>query len=174
MYKRQGLLFALCFTILSILLSVVIAPASQRAVRDHMITLSEEKPGLALREGAATSIGGWRIEAREVEDEGARLAGILLFMPSLGETLFSQRGAVHTDPDGRKRLVLEDGLVLSNGENRASLLPFDQMDTVLPEIEEEEDLPVNPIATLAFGPLLEEAQRTDAPAAARWLSLIHI
>lgn len=165
---RPGLLFALAATILSVLLSVIVAPASQRAVRDRMITLSEEKPGLALREGAATSLGGWRIEAREVEDDGARLAGILLYMPSLGETLFSQRGAVHTDPDGSKRLVLEDGLVLSNGENRASLLRFDQMETVLPEIEEEEDVPVDPVATLAFRPLLEEASRTDDPAAARW------
>ncbi|MEM9174846.1 MAG: LptF/LptG family permease [Myxococcota bacterium] len=165
---RPGLLFALVATVASVALTVVISPASQRAVRDHMISLSEEKPGLALREGAATSIGGWRIEAREVEDEGARLAGILLFMPSLGETLFSQRGAVRTDPDGRKRLVLEDGLVLSNGENRASLLRFDQMDTVLPEIEDEADVPVDPVATLAFGPLLEEASRTDDPAAARW------
>lgn len=165
---RPGLLFALAATILSVLLSVVVAPASQRAVRDRMITLSEEKPGLALREGAATILGGWRIEAREVEDEGARLAGILLYMPSLGETLFSQRGAVHTDPDGTKRLVLEDGLVLSNGADRASLLRFDQMETVLPTIEEEEDVPVDPVATLAFRPLLEEASRTDDPAAARW------
>lgn len=165
---RPGLLFALAATVLSVLLSVVVAPASQRAVRDRMITLAEEKAGLALREGAATSLGGWRIEAREVEDEGARLAGILLYMPSLAETLFSKRGAVHTDPDGTKRLVLEDGLVLSNGENRASLLRFDQMETILPEIEEEEDVPVDPVATLAFRPLLEEASRTDDPAAARW------
>ena len=165
---RPGLLFALAATIVSVGLTVVVAPASQRAVRDRMITLSEEKPGLALREGAATSIGGWRIEAREVQDEGARLAGILLFMPNLGETLFSQRGAVHTDPDGTKRLVLEDGLVLSNGETRASLLRFDQMETVLPEMEEEKGVPVDPVATLAFGPLIDEASRTDDPAAARW------
>jgi len=165
---RPGLLFAVAATVVSVALTVVVAPASQRSVRDKMIELSEEKPGLALREGAATSLGGWRIEAREVEDEGARLAGILLYMPSLDETLFAQRGAVHTDEDGTKRLVLEDGLVLSNGESRASLLRFAQMETVLPAIEEQDDVPVDPVATLAPGPLLEEARRMDDPGAARW------
>ena len=76
----------------------------------------------------------WRIEAREVANEGARLAGVLLYMPNLGETLFAQRGAVHSDDDGTKRLVLEDGLVLSNGADRASLLRFDRMETLLYEV----------------------------------------
>lgn len=165
---RPGLLFAFVATLLSIGLTVVISPAAQRSVRDKMIQLSEEKPGLALREGLATSIGGWRIEAREVEDEGARLAGILLYMPNLGETLFSQRGAVRTDENGAKRLILEDGLILSNGTERASLLRFQQMETLLPEIEPAIDIPVDPIATLPFGELLEESRRTDDPAAARW------
>jgi len=165
---RPGLLFAVAATVVSVALTVVVAPASQRSVRDKMIELSEEKPGLALREGAATSLGGWRIEARQVEDEGARLAGILLYMPSVDETLFAQRGTVHTGKDGTKRLVLEDGLVLSNGESRASLLRFAQMETALPPIEEQDDVPVDPVATLAPGPLLEEARRSDDPAAARW------
>lgn len=165
---RPGLLFAFVATLLSIGLTVVISPAAQRSVRDKMIQLSEEKPGLALREGLTTSIGGWRIEAREVEDEGARLAGILLYMPNLGETLFSQRGAVRTDENGAKRLILEDGLILSNGTERASLLRFQQMETLIPEIEPATDIPVDPIATLPFGELLEESRRTDDPAAARW------
>lgn len=165
---RPGLLFAFAATLLSIGLTVVISPAAQRGVRDKMIELSEQKPGLALREGLPTSLGGWRIEAHEVEDEGARLAGILLYMPNLGETLFSQRGAVRTDEDGTKRLILEDGLVLSNGRERASLLRFQQMETLLPAIEQGTDVPVDPIATLPFGEVIEASQQTEDPAAARW------
>ena len=60
---RPGLFFALVATAASILLTVVISPAAQLGVRDKMIELSEEKPGLALREGLATSLGGWRIES---------------------------------------------------------------------------------------------------------------
>ena len=165
---RPGLFFAFVAMLVSLGLSLFASPASQREVRDRMIELAEEKPGIALRAGLATSLGGWRIEAREVADEGARLAGILLFMPNLGETLFSQRGAVRTDADGTKRLVLEDGLVLSNGTERASLLRFEQMETKLPSIEDEQDVPVDPVTTLPMDELMRKARDTTDPVAARW------
>ena len=166
---RPGIAFAIAATLVSLALSVFASPGAQRAVRDQMLSLSQERPGLALREGIATSLGGWRIEAREVEDEGARLAGVLLYMPNLGETLFSQRGAVKSDDDGARRLVLEDGLVLSNGAQRASLLRFEQMETVLPAIEDaSEDVPVDPITTLSFRDLMTAANDPSDPAAARW------
>jgi len=171
---RPGLLFAFLATIFSIALTVVASPAAQRSVREKMIELSEEKPGLALRPGVATSLGGWRMEAREVEDEGARLSGVLLFMPNLGETVFSQRGAVLTDDlaDGsarpHKRLILEDGMVLSNGTERASLLRFDRMETELPEIEGETGVPVDLIATLPFREVVRDARELEDPVAARF------
>ncbi len=170
---RPGLLFAFLATVFSVVLSVAISPAAQRLVRDKMIELSEEKPGLALRAGLATTLGGWRIEAREVEDEGARLAGVLLFMPTLGETVFSKRGAVLVDEPGvtgssvRKRLILEDGIVLSNGTERASLLRFDRMETELPVIEAEADLPVDVIVTLPFGDVVRAVWELEDPVAAR-------
>ncbi len=168
---RPGLYFACTAMLVSLGLSIFASPASQRLVRDRMIELSEQKPGLALREGLATSLGGWRIEAREVADEGARLAGILLYMPSLDETLFAQRGSVRTDADGSKRIVLEDGLVLSNGAERASLLRFDQMETALPAIEEEQDVPVDPMTTLPFDALAEAARDETDPRSARWAAI---
>jgi len=185
---RPGLFFAFIATLFSIALSVEVSPAAQRAVRDKMIALAQEKPGLALRAGMATSVGGWRMEAREVEDEGARLAGILLYMPTLGETVFSQRGSVKNGeatggpsaaepmaneqtPTGArapKKLVLEDGLVLTNGSERASLLRFDRMETNLPEIESATDVPVDLLATLRFRELVEQAQDRESPESARW------
>lgn len=163
-----GLLFACGATVVSLALSLAVSPAAQRVVRDRMIELADQKPGLALREGLATRLGNWRIEAREVEDEGARLAGILLYMPSLDETLFAQRGAVLGDPEGGKRLVLEDGLILSNGADRASLLRFDRMETALPAMEEEaEDVPVDPVTTLSVSELLTTARDPEQPDLAR-------
>jgi LPS export ABC transporter permease LptG len=165
---RPGLYFALAATVLSVGLAVVGSPAAQRAVRDKMIELAEEKPGLALRPGIATTLGGWRIEAREVQDDGSRLAGVLLYMPSLDETIFSQRGAVLTDDETRKRIVLEDGMILSNGESRASLLRFEQMETDLPEIRASDDLPVDWAATLPLAELLRDPSTFRDAAAARW------
>jgi lipopolysaccharide export system permease protein len=174
---RPGLLFATVATLFSVLLSVVISPAAQRSVRDKMIELSEQRPGLALRAGMATSIGGWRMEAREVEDEGARLAGVLLYMPTLGETVFAQRGAVLSDDTAsdvagdaesfRKRLILEDGMVLSNGVERASLLRFDRMETQLPVIAGVTDIPLDVLLTLPFREVVRNARELTDPVAAR-------
>jgi lipopolysaccharide export system permease protein len=158
-----GLLFALAAAVVSIVISVSVSPAAQRAVRDQMIRLSTEKPGLALRPGLTTSLGGWRIEARQVEDNGARLGGVLLYMPSLNETVFSQRGAILTSDVGAKRIVLEDGLILSNDTDRASLLRFERMETALPEIEAEKDVPVNVVSTLPFLQLIREAREMVGP-----------
>jgi len=158
---RPGLLFALAASVISIVISVAISPAAQRSVRDQMIRLTTEKPGLALRAGLTTRLGGWRIEAREVEGDGTRLGSVLLYMPSLKETVFSKRGVILTSDTGAKRIVLEDGMILSNNVERASLLRFDRMETALPELEAEKDVPVDVISTLPFSQLIREA-RTKA------------
>lgn len=162
-----GLYFALAATLVSILFSVALSPAAQRAVRDKMIDLSIEKPGLALRAGLATSLGDWRIEARGVENEGAQLSSVLLFMPSLAETVFSRRGAIVKGETGLKRIVLEDGIVLSNDEKRASLFRFERMETALPANAPEEDLPVDVVSTLPFTQLLTTVRAESGTPAGR-------
>jgi len=165
---RPGLLFALAASVISIVLSVAISPAAQRGVRYQMVRLATEKPGLALRAGLTTTLGGWRIEARKVEDGGARLGGVLLYMPSLDETVFSKRGSILTSDLGAKRIVLEDGMILSNNLKRASLLRFERMETALPELEVAKDVPVDVISTLPFAQLVREAREQAGTRAGRW------
>jgi LPS export ABC transporter permease LptF/LPS export ABC transporter permease LptG len=155
---RPGLLFAFAASLISVMVSVSVSPAAQRGVRDQMIRLATEKPGLALRPGLTTSLAGWRIQARDVEDGGAQLSGVLLYMPSLNETVFSQRGAILTSDAGAKRIVLEDGMIFSNDVDRASLLRFEHMETELPEFEAEKDVPVDLLSTLPFAQLIRAAQ----------------
>ena len=64
---RPGIYFALVATVFSLGLSLVASPASQREVRNRMIELSSENPGLALRAGLTTSLGGWRVEEEFVK-----------------------------------------------------------------------------------------------------------
>jgi lipopolysaccharide export system permease protein len=168
---RPGLIFALVASFISVVMSVALSPAAQRTVRDQMIRLSAEKPGLALRAGMATQIDSWRIEAREVGDEGARLGGVLLYMPSMNETIFSQRGAILTGDAGAKRIVLEDGMMLTNGIDRASWLRFDRMETALPDQKPQNDVPVDLVSTLPFMELLTSSQPDDDKPADRALSI---
>jgi lipopolysaccharide export system permease protein len=162
-----GLLFALVACLISIVISVAISPAAQRSVRDQMIRLTTEKPGLALRAGQSTSLGGWRLEAREVENDGAQLGSVLLYIPNLDETVFSKRGAILTSNGGAKRIVLEDGLILSNDDERASLLKFDRMETALPELKTAKKVPVDVNSTLPFAQLLQGARAKAGTKAGR-------
>lgn len=89
-----GLVFALIATGLSVYLSVALSPDSQRRVRDHMLELTRERPGLSLRPGVASNLDGWRIEARRIDSSGSELEGVLVYMPSLDETIFSKHGTI--------------------------------------------------------------------------------
>lgn len=160
---RPGLYFALVATLISVAMSALASPAAQNAVREKMIALVSEKPGLSLQPGIASHLGGWRIEARKVEEDGTRLRGVLVYMPSLQETIFSQRGTVSTDANASRRIVLEDGIVLTNGSERASVLRFDRMETKLPALSPADDLPVDEIAALPFAELLARMDEETRP-----------
>lgn len=179
-----GLLFALLATGLSVHLSVVLSPDTQRRVRDRMLELARERPGLSLRPGIASNLDGWRIEARRIDESGSRLEGVLVYMPSLDDTIFSKNGTILEPiesprsgsgaPDGAdasdgpseaprrrldgpvagKRLVLQDGLILFNAEERASVLRFERLETSMPATRPDKDLPVDRVSTLGFGELL--------------------
>ncbi|MEZ4332363.1 MAG: LptF/LptG family permease [Myxococcota bacterium] len=169
-----GLLFAIVATGLSVYLSVVLSPDAQRHVRDRMLELTRDRPGLSLRPGVASNLDGWRIEARRIDDSGAELEGVLVYMPSLDETIFSKHGTIlepredastarsapveaggdADEPALRKRMVLEDGLILFNSEDRASVLRFDRLETPLPATRPDKGLPVDLASTLPFRELV--------------------
>lgn len=182
-----GLVFALVATALSVYLSVFLSPDSQRQVRERMLELTRERPGLSLRAGTASNLDGWRIEARKVDPDGSNLDGVLVYMPSLDETIFAQHGKIldifgasSTTPSepatpeaengapATKRIVLEDGLILFNSEDRASLLRFERLATPLPSTRPEKKVPVDLVATLPFQELLRIAGEETDPQRARW------
>ena len=175
-----GLLFALAATALSLYLSVFLSPDSQRQARDRMLELTRERPGLSLRAGMASDLNGWRIEARKVDETGENLEGVLVYMPSLDETIFSKQGRIleaakaETSPGTvpasapTKRIVLEDGLILFNTKDRASLLRFERLETPLPATEPEKDVPVDLVTTLPIQELFEVARQEGDSRRGRW------
>jgi len=196
-----GLVFAFLATGVSLYLSVFLSPDTQREVRDRMLELARARPGLSLRAGQASNLDGWRIEARKVDDDGTALGGVLVYMPSLDETIFSKRGtilgarrardergaaqassaaaATPTAGDAAaaqaapaaepaKRIVLEDGLILFNSQDRASLLRFERLETPLPASKPGKDVPVDLVATLPFAELLAVSGEEGNSARGRW------
>lgn len=172
-----GLLFTLAVTGLSLYLSIFLSPGSQRAVRDRMLELTQDRPGLSLRAGMTSDLDGWRIEARQVDETGENLEGVLVYMPNLDETIFSTRGSIRdtgdsASADGKpvrtRQIVLEDGLILFNAEDRASLLRFERLETPLPIAEPEKDLPIDLVTTLPFRTLVDTARDQGNTERGRW------
>jgi lipopolysaccharide export system permease protein len=169
-----GLVFALVATIVSVYLTVFLSPDSQRQVRERMLELTRERPGLSLRAGKTEDLDGWRIEARKVDADGTKLQSVLVYMPNLDETIFSKRGTIlegkpAVASDGpAKQIVLEDGLILFNAEDRASLLRFERLETPLPKAEPGKGVPVDLVATIPFPELLATADEPGDPKRSRW------
>jgi LPS export ABC transporter permease LptG len=120
----------------SALLSLLAAPAANRALDASLERIANAQPWASFRAGSVNQFGGWRVEAREVSAKGDELRGVLLWMPSVGETVFAKKGRVATSVDGSVEITLRDGsLVLFQNEG-AQQLRFSSMKTTLPRSDE--------------------------------------
>jgi LPS export ABC transporter permease LptG len=150
-------------------LSMVAAPWGFRGEAHALAQIARERPWARLESGVIQEFGGWRLEAREVSPSGTDLAGVLLFMPDVGETLSAKGGRIEKQDSGAFEIRLSEGRVLPSGRRLSKLLRFDEMRAVLPE--REEPLVDEAASALAQLPLAELYTRTessvDAPERAR-------
>jgi lipopolysaccharide export LptBFGC system permease protein LptF len=113
-------------------LSLVGAPGAARALDSILLEVSGQFPGALVRAGVPQEFDDWRVEAREVSADGRRLRGIALYIPSVGETIFAERGELRPKRGGATELALENGRLLPNPRVEPRLVRFDSMVTRLP------------------------------------------
>jgi lipopolysaccharide export system permease protein len=113
-------------------LSLFAAPAANRALDASLERISAQQPWAVFRAGSVNEFGGWQVEAREVSAKGDELRGVLLWMPSLGETVFARRGQVATAADGSIEITLREGSLVLLQEQGAQQLRFSSLVTRLP------------------------------------------
>lgn len=93
--------FAGALTVLALVLSLWLAPASRaqrvRALQDMLAS----HPGATLTAGVVHEFGEHRLTAREVSSRGDELRGVVLWSPEVGETLFAERASVAPARAGR-------------------------------------------------------------------------
>lgn len=118
--------FAIAMAACAAALSLAAAPIAAGGLLETIGRILQEHPAAALRAGAVTAFGDFRLEAREVSSSGERLRGVLLFVPSFDETFFAHEASLAPLPNGDVRLVLDDGILLTNG-GRAGYLHFASM-----------------------------------------------
>lgn len=128
-------LLGACASCVSLLLSLSATPWAGRRFEDTLADIARTKPWAHLEAGRRASFGGWQLDAREVSAEGTQLQSVMLWVPELGETIFSRRGSLGPAADGGVEITLREGrLVFSpNPDGSVNEINFDVATTRLPE-----------------------------------------
>ncbi len=87
--------------------------------------------GTTLHGGVVTTVGDWRIVAREASSRGDRLRGVAIWVPSLGDTVFAENAEVIAAEDGSREIAIEDGVILHNSADGPSYTRFGHMQDAL-------------------------------------------
>jgi lipopolysaccharide export system permease protein len=122
---------ALVLALVTAAVSLFGAPWSSRRTDAALDDLARANPAASLRAGMVHSFGDFRLEAREVSSRGDELRGVILWVPSIGETFFAEQAAVQPEPDGGTRITLDEGILLT-GTTPPGYLRFHHMQHVLP------------------------------------------
>ena len=125
------LLFASVATAIALWVSQLGAPWASRQLDAEFDAVVAQNPAASLRSGAAHAFGDFRLEAREVSSRGDELRGVMLWVPSVGETFFAERATVEPAPAGATRVTLDEGILLT-GTTPPAYLRFHHMQHVLP------------------------------------------
>ena len=137
-WRLVGPIAALAAVATALLLgvSLAISPWASRAQDRALERIARERPWAEIRPGVVNEFGGWQLEAREVLDGGARLRGVLLFSPDLGETVFARGGQIDPGGEGAFSLRLGTGSVLPSARGAAKVLRFESLAADLPRSED--------------------------------------
>jgi lipopolysaccharide export system permease protein len=162
------LVFALAMTAVGYALTLLAAPVASRALNAAIQDLARQSPGAVVRAGVVNRIGHWRLDAREVSADGTRLRSVILYIPSVGETIFALRGQLEKNDAGSPRLRLEQGAVIPDPRTRPRLIRFDGLWVDMPEeaaepvLNEDERLAAAGLSELAARARSSEIDEVDA------------
>jgi LPS export ABC transporter permease LptG len=143
-------------------LSLVVSPMAQRAMNRAVRELAEGNPFSSIAPDSVHRFGDWKIEAREVSGHGRTLGRVLLWMPSVGETIFSQTARLATSEDGKPEIELQNGLLLTNTRAKPRALRFESLRTRIPEPKPTADLPFEDhLKSASFSTLTDLARHAE-------------
>ena len=122
-------------TALAFALSFYGVPYAARGLANEIDQIAVQNPTIAIQAGVTLDFSGWKLEAREASADGRNLRGVLLFIPSVGDTIFAERGRVETQGEGLRAvslLFLESGAVLRRAGRGVERIEFQTLETQLP------------------------------------------
>ena len=115
-----------------LVMSLHVAPWAQRELNRALLEIAEVNPAAEIQAGIVNRFGEWKLVAREVSSNGQRLTRVLLWMPSVAETIFSETALVSSKEGGEMEILLENGALVLDTRESPRAMHFDQMWTPLP------------------------------------------
>jgi len=131
------LAFAGAMTVLSVAMSLWIGPWASRSLDARLLAMAKEHPSALILPGTVHEFGQWKLTAREVSADGRSMAGVALWFPRFGQTIFAERASI-VDESGGSSLHLEHGVVVLDPRGKPRELRFDSMTTELPASTEND------------------------------------
>jgi lipopolysaccharide export system permease protein len=124
---------AVALSLVCLWLSLVAAPWASRSLDAALLEMSRENPAAQMRAGKVNRFGQWRLQAREVSARGDKLKNVLLWMPSLGDTVFAKRGTLQANDEGGIYMTLENGRAFLEPRSGPRHLEFETLSATLPD-----------------------------------------
>jgi LPS export ABC transporter permease LptG len=157
-------LFGLSTALIGLLMSLAVAPWAQRGLERSLLEIAAINPAAGIQPGVVNRFGDWKLEAREVSSSGQELGQVLLWMPSVGETIFAEQASLSSNQDGDLEIVLRNGALLMNTREAPRAMRFEQMQTALPRSESlAESTLQNPLAAMTLAGLSSLVLASDDP-----------
>ena len=125
-------LFGGAAAIAGLALSLLAAPWAHRGVEEALREIAEQNPGAEVQPGVVSRFGDWKLEARDVSEQGQHLERVRLWIPSIGETVFSERAQIVSGGEGARQIALRDGALVLNTREAARAMVFEELRADLP------------------------------------------
>jgi LPS export ABC transporter permease LptG len=128
-------LFGASAAVLGLILALVVAPWAQRGLGRAFREIAEINPAAEILPGVVSRFGDWKIQAQEVSSAGRALRRVLMWIPSVGETVFAETAEVAASEEGGLEVVFQNGALLLNSSESVSSLRFEELRAALPRTD---------------------------------------
>jgi lipopolysaccharide export system permease protein len=153
-----------CLALVGLLMSLQVSPWAQRELNRSLREIAVINPAAEIQAGVVNRFGDWKLEAREVSSSGQALRRVLLWMPSVAETIFAETARVSPRAGGGMEILLQNGALLLDTRGSPRAMHFDEMRTSLPHSQVFADSAFeDALAAMNLSELSQMARDSESP-----------
>jgi lipopolysaccharide export system permease protein len=157
-------LFGAGAALFGLMLALFVAPWANRGVDRSLREIAQVNPAAEIQPAVVSRFGDWKLEAREVSSSGQMLGQVLLWIPSVGETVFAETAEVGASGEDGLEIVLHNGTLLLNTRKSLTAMRFEEMRSALPNTSELlHSSPEDRLAGMPLSELSELSARSEMP-----------